>query len=186
MFKSTLAAAVTLLILSSTALAAPDDASKCSPFKVAGSYVLQFSPYIDQLKLGIDGTAYWFSSASFDFILQGAIIPQIGSWTCLDDGTVLVTTIGSAYGNQSPFGDIPQLGQPLDINIAKNRRFTEKLSVVDRDTLRPTHLITTLIPLSNDPLGPGVVTRGSCTPSGTPCNPSLTYRRIRPQLTDIP
>src|SRR6266705_2709758 len=48
------------------------------------------------------------------------------------------------------------------------------------------HRINTHIPLSNDPLGPGVVNPGSaCTPSGTPCNPS-PYKRIRPQLTDIP
>jgi hypothetical protein len=185
MFKSILAALVTLLILSSTALAAPDDASKCNPFKVAGSYVLHFSPYIDQLTLGIDGTAYSFTSASFDAFLQGPIIPEIGGWTCLDDGTVLVTTIGSAYSNNSPFGDIPQPGQPLDINIAVNRRNTRKLSVIDRDTLLTTHGIITLIPLSNDPLGPGVVTPHSCTPSGTPCDPS-PFKRIRPQLTDIP
>jgi hypothetical protein len=180
MLKSTLAALVALLILSSTALAAP----RCTPFMVAGSYVRQATPYIDQLTLGIDGTAYWFNSGSFDFILQGAIIPEIGGWTCLDDGTVLVTTIGSAYGNHSPFGDIPQPSQPLDINIDINLRLTQKLSVVDRDTLRQTHGINTRIPLSNDPLGPGVVGR-VCTPSGTPCNPA-PYRRIKPQITDIP
>jgi hypothetical protein len=187
MFKSALTALVALFILSSTALAAPDDASKCNPFKVTGSYVRQnnVNPYIEQLRLGIDGTAYWFNSGSFDSILLGAIIPEIGSWTCLDDGTVLVTTIGTAYFQNSPFGDIPQPGQPLDINIAENLRLTQKLSVVDRDTLQPTHQISTGIPLSNDPLGPGVVGRRSCTPSGTPCNPS-PYKRIRPQLTDIP
>jgi hypothetical protein len=179
MFKSTFAALVTLLIVSSTALAAP----RCNLFTVTGSYVRQTNPYIDQLKLGIDGTAYWFNSSSFDLILTGAFIPEIGSWTCLADGTVLVTTIGTNYSQNSSFGDIPQTGLSLDINIFENIRFTQKLSVVDQDTLRPTHRINTHIPLSNDPLGPGVVT--ACTPSGTPCNPS-PYKRIRPQLTDIP
>jgi hypothetical protein len=180
MFKSKLAAVVTLLILSSTALAA-----RCNPFTVAGSYVRQTQPYIEQLKLGVDGTAYWFSSSSFDLILTGAFIPFIGSWTCLEDGTVLVTTIGSGYFPTSPFGDVSQPGQPLDIALGANHRLTQKLSVVDRDTLRQTHSIRTRIPLSNDPLGPGVVGGGSCTPSGTPCDPS-PYKRIRPQLTDIP
>jgi hypothetical protein len=73
----------------------------------------------------------------------------------------------------------------LDIILGANQRQTSKLSVVDRDTLRQTHSIGTRIPLSNNPLGPGVVGRGSCTPSGTPCDPS-PYKRIRPQLTDIP
>jgi hypothetical protein len=72
----------------------------------------------------------------------------------------------------------------LDINISVNHRSTQKLSVVDRDTLRQTHGIPTRIPLSNDPLGPGVVGR-ACTPSGTPCNPA-PYKRIKPQVTDIP
>jgi len=181
MFKSALAALVTLLVLSLTALAAP----KCSPFTVTGSYVRQTNPYIDQLTLGIDGTAYWFSSSSFDLILLGTFTPEIGSWTCLADGTVLVTTIGSEYLQNSPSGDVPQPGQPLDINISVNIRITQKLSVVDLNTLRQTGRTITRISLSNDPLGPGVVGGGSCTPSGKPCDPS-PYRRIRPQLTDIP
>jgi hypothetical protein len=189
MSRNTLAALVGLLILSSTALAAPG----CNPFTVAGSYVRQnvgafngveSSPYIDQLTLNIDGTAYWFNSGSFDYILLGAFIPETGSWTCLPDGTVLVTTIGSIYFQNSPSGDVPQTGQPLDINIASNHRFTQKLSVVDHDTLQPTVMIGTHIPLANDPFGPGTVGRGSCKPSGTPCNPA-PYKRIKPLLTDI-
>ena len=183
MFKSTLAALVTLLTLSSTALAASDDAPKCSPFKVAGSYVRQIVPYIDQLTLGIDGTVYSFSSAAFDLILLGTSNPGIGSWTCLDDGTVLVTTTRSEYLQNSPSGDIPQPGQPLDINIFSNLRYTQKLTVVDLNTLQLTHQIRTNIPVSNDPLGPGVA--HGCTPNGNPCNPAL-YRRIKPLLTDIP
>ena len=181
MFKSTLAALVALLILSSTAPAAP----RCTPFTVAGSYVRQIVPYIDQLTLSIDGRAYLFNSAAFDLILLGTGTPGIGSWTCLEDGTVLVTTISSVYFQNSPFGDIPQPGQPLDIYIANNNRFTQKLSVVDRDTLRQTHGIPTNIPLSDDPLGPGVVGRRACTPTGNPCNPA-PYRRIKPLLSDIP
>jgi hypothetical protein len=185
MSKSTLAALVALLILSSTALAAPDGAPKCNPFKVTGSYVRQIAPYIDQLTLTIDGRAYSFSSGAFDLILLGTTIPGIGSWTCLDDGTVLVTTIRSEYLQNSPSGDVPQPGQPLDIKISVNLRITNKLSVVDLDTLRETHRIVTRVPLSNDPLGPGVLGGSSCTPSGKPCNPA-PYKRIRPQLTDIP
>jgi hypothetical protein len=185
MFKSTLAALVTLLTLSSTALAASDDAPKCSPFKVAGSYVRQIVPYIDQLTLGIDGTVYSFSSAAFDLILLGTSNPGIGSWTCLDDGTVLVTTIRSEYLQNSPSGDIPQPGQPLDINISVNIRVTNKLSVVDLNTLQETRRIVTRVPLSNDPFGPGVLGGSSCMPPAKPCNPA-PYKRIRPLVTDIP
>jgi hypothetical protein len=188
MSRNTLAALVVLLILSSTALAAP----VCNPFTVTGSYVRQnvgslprngidISPYIDQLTLHIDGTAYWFNSGSFDLILQGAFTPQVGSWTCLPDGTVLVTTVGSNYLN--PTSDVAQSGQQLDINIVFNLRYTQKLSVVDHDTLQLTHQIRTGTPLANDPLGPGVA--HGCTPTGNPCNPA-PYKRIKPLLTDIP
>jgi hypothetical protein len=175
MFKSTLAALVALLILSSTAFAAP----KCS-LLVTGSYVRQVypaTPYIDQLTLSIDGTAYWFSSLSFDQILTGAFIPQIGSWKCLADGSVLVTTIGTNYlGNPLP------VAAGTNIYILDNLRFTQKLSVVDFDTLQATHRISTNIPLSDDPLGPGSVS--GCKPSGTPCNPA-PYKRVKPLPTDI-
>jgi hypothetical protein len=181
MFKRILSALVALFILSSPALAAP----RCKPFTVAGSYVRQTSPYIDQLTLGIDGTAYSFSSGAFDLILLGTTIPGVGSWTCLDDGTVLVTTIRSEYVQNSPSGDVPQPGQPLDINISVNLRITNKLSVVDLNTLQEAHRIVTRVPLSDDPFGPGALGGSSCTPSGRPCTPA-PYRRIKPQVTDIP
>src|SRR5262249_53058467 len=147
------AALVALLILSSTAFTA----TRCKPFTVAGSYVRQASPYIDQLTLGIDGTAYSFSSGAFDLILLGTTIPGVGSWQCLDDGTVLVTTVRSEYLQNSPSGDVPQPGQPLDINISVNLRITNKLSMVDLNTLQETHRIVTRVPLSDDPFGPGVL-----------------------------
>src|SRR5438270_3606323 len=126
MRKSTFAAMVALLLLSSTAPAA----ATCSPSTVAGSYVRRVSPYIDQLTLSVDGTAYWSDSRFFDRILLGSGLPEVGSWTCLADGSVLVTTIGTTYLQNSPSGDVPQPGQPLDIDIANNVRITQKLSIV--------------------------------------------------------
>ena len=181
MFKSTLAASIALLILSSTVLAAP----KCTPFTVAGSYVRQTSPDIDQLKLGLDGTVYSYSSGAFDLILLGTTIPGIGSWTCLNDGSVLVTTIQSAYVQNSIFGDVPQPGLPLDINLSVNLRITSKLSVLNGNTLQEVDRIVTRVPLTDDPFGPGVRGGSSCMPSGKPCTPA-PYRRITAQLTDIP
>ena len=181
MLKSKLAAFVGLLILTSTALAAP----KCSPFTVAGAYVRQVPPYIDQLTLNMDGTVYSFSSGAFDLILDGTIIPAVGSWTCLKDGTVLVTTILSQYVQNSPTSDVPVPGQPLDINISVNTRATSKLSVLDANTLQETNRIVTRLPLTDDPFGPGVRGVSSCMPAGKPCSPA-PYRRIKPQVTDIP
>ncbi|PWT84749.1 MAG: hypothetical protein C5B58_04210, partial [Acidobacteria bacterium] len=136
------------------------------------------------LTLNMDGTVYWFSSGAFDLILDGTIIPAVGSWTCLKDGTVLVTTILSQYVQNSPSSDVPVPGQPLDINISVNARGTSKFSVLDGNTLQQTYGITTRVSLSDDPFGPGVRGR-SCMPSGNPC-PTAPYRRIKPQIADIP
>ena len=179
MFRNTLATLLMVLTLSAMALAAP----KCSPFSVSGSYVRQVPPYIDQLTLRVDGTVYRFTSAAFHLILEGTSIPGIGSWTCLNDGTVLVTTINAGYLND--FGDIPQPGLPLDIYISNNFRVTSKFSVLDGNTLQETDRIVTRISLSDDPFGPGVFGGSSCMPSGKPCAPA-PYRRIKPQVADIP
>ena len=95
----------------------------------SGSYVRQSAAtgsstlYIDQLRLGIDGTAYWFNSDSFDYFLLATYIPTIGSWSCLADGTVLVTTIRSQYFNSvsSVNGDIAIAGWQWDIDISCNK-----------------------------------------------------------------
>jgi len=179
MFKQLSADLVALLLLSATALAV-----KCNPITVPGSYVRQTSPYVDQLTLHVDGTAYWFNSSAFDLILFGTYNPQVGSWTCLADGTVLVTTLGSEYLQNSPSGDIPQTGQPLDINLSTNIRITRKLSVVDLDTMQTTAQVITRVSLDNDPLGPGIIGQSSCKPTGNPCN-QAPFRRIKPLLSDI-
>ena len=180
MRKSTFPAIVALFILSATHFAA----ASCSPATVAGSYVRLLNPYIDQLVLSLDGTAYWHNSASFDQILLGTFQPEVGSWTCLADGSVLVTTVGSTYRQNSATGDVPQSGQPLDIHIYKNVRITQKLTIVDHDTLRQADRIVTQTTLSSNPLGAGTVV-ASCTPSTTACNPAA-YKRIKPKATDLP
>src|SRR5205807_1297781 len=77
--------------------------------------------------------------------------------------------------------DIPQPGQPLDIRISVNLRFTQKLSVINLNTLQQTRRTNTRIPLSNDPLGPGAIGSGSCSPTGRPCDPART-REFAPTL----
>lgn len=180
MFKSTLAAVVTLLMfMGSTGFAGGGGrrgGGKCDPEKVPGSYVRNNAnpPFMQQLKLDSDGTAYWYDSAAFQLILTtGTFIPHIGSWKCLDDGSLLVTTIGTNYD-----------GIAVDTQINQNERLTEKLTVVDSNTLQPTHRIFTAIPLADDPQGPGVLI-SACTPTGTPCAP-VAYKRVKPNPSDIP
>jgi hypothetical protein len=127
---------------------------------------------LDLLKLDSDGTAYWYQSIAFHHLTsEGAFIPEIGSWKCQDDGSLLVTTVGTLF-----------TGTGTDLVMDQNSRFTQKLTVVDSNTLLPTHRIETVIPLASDPLGPGVA--GGCTPMN-PCAP-FAYKRIKTLASDIP
>jgi hypothetical protein len=168
--KNRLAVLVALLIMSSTGFAV----QKCS-LLVSGSYVHQLSAgphYMDELTLAVDGTAYFYQSSSFDFALtQGVYIPAIGSWTCLSDGSVLVTTIASNY---APNGS--------DLNLLNNLRQTIKLSVIDSNTLQQTARSLREIPLADDPLGNTGTVASSC--SGN-CG-SSPFKRVRPIASDLP
>lgn len=179
MINRTLSAIAALVILSATSLAA------CSPSTVAGSYVRRVSPYIDQLVLNLDGTAYWFNSGAYDRILLGTGLPEVGAWTCMADGSVLVTTIGSTYLQNAPTGDVPQSGQPLDINISNNLRITQKLTIIDHDTLAQIDRIVTRTTLTSDPQGAGTLGSSSCSPTTTACN-AARYHRIKPKASDLP
>ena len=174
MFKSTLAALATLLMfMGSTAFAGGGGKeNKCDPQKVPGSYIALrpdvFSgsgfAVLDQLKLGSDGTAYWYQSTAFDLLVsQGSFIPEIGSWKCLKDGTLVVTTIGVNYHTVG--------GQ--DIAKDSNSRFTQKLSVVDSDTLQNIQSVFRFFALTDDPLNP---TGGIPTDSFA----VFQYKRVRP------
>ena len=178
MLKNVLAAMVTLSVLvGSTAFATDDSSGVCKGKKVVGSYVRQRPNFeiIDQLTLNSDGTAYWYQSTAFDFLVTGgSFIPQTGSWTCTDDGSVVVTTIGTAYRSTG-----------ADLVKDTNGRLTERLSVIDNDTLLPTHRQFRDFALTDDPRGPNGFNVRGCSPATGGC-PANTYQRIKPIISDVP
>jgi len=178
MFKSALAALFTLLMFMGATAFAGGSGTECDPEKVAGSYIAlrptTFSGsglgVLDQLKLGSDGTAYWYQSTAFDLLVsQGSFIPEIGSWKCLRDGTLVVTTIGVNYHTVG--------GQ--DIAKDSNHRFTQKLSVVDSNTLQTISRVARNFALTDDPLGP----LGVPGPTSTAV---FQFKRVKPLPSDIP
>jgi hypothetical protein len=182
MFKTALAGLFTLLMLIGSTAFADDhdkDKDKCNPKKVTGSYVAlrpnTFSGsglgILDQLKLNSDGTAYWYQSTSFDlFISAGTVIPEIGSWECREDGTLVVTTVGVTY---QPTG-------AGDTRKDTNTRFTQKLAVIDGDTLQTIRRVFRSFPLTSDPLDPqgGTITGDS--------QVAFQYKRVKPIPSDAP
>lgn len=177
MFKTTLAAVFTLLIfMGSTAFAD----GTCDKDKVAGAYLRQLHgvtpappgpDVFDQLLLTSDGTAYWYQSTAFDFLVTGgSFIPGVGSWKCIDDYTLVVTVISVNY--HSLGGDIEK-----DTTF----RFTQKISVVDSNTLKPLNRVTKVFALTVDPLSATAV------PLSTGQNTNQTlYKRIKPFRSDVP
>lgn len=167
------AALVILSVSMAPVLADNNNSGVCSGKKVVGSFI-RVNPgnkYMDQLILTGDGIAYWYQSTAFDFLVTGGTyIPEIGSWACQTDGTVLVTTISTQYQ--------PQSGDEVK---DKNTRFTQKLIVVDEDTLAVSARFTREFALTDDPLGNNGTVQGGC----TSC-PPYTYKRIKPVPTDVP
>ena len=171
MFRSTLGAVITLLIIMGTTAFADGN---CERTKVAGAYLrhLQNGDDIyDQLVLTSDGVAYWYQSTAFDFFLTtGSHIPAIGSWKCIDDKTLVVTTIAVEYGPV-----------PGDLAKQNSARLTQKISVVDSNTLKPLVRVFKRFALSDDPLNPNSVPLSSTTTTfATP------YKRIKPLKSDVP
>ena len=178
MLKSALAALATLLMFMGATAFAGGSGTECDPEKVAGSYIALrpalFSGsglgVLDQLKLGSDGTAYWYQSTAFDLLVsQGSFIPEIGSWKCQRDGTLVVTTIGVNYHTVAA----------QDIAKDSNHRFTQKLSIVDSNTLQNILRVSRAFLLTDDPLGSNFIASGS---SADP----FQWKRVKPITSDVP
>jgi hypothetical protein len=116
-----------------------------------------------------EGTAYWYQSTAFDlFVTTGSFIPQIGSWKCIDDKTLVVTTVGVTY-----------VSTGNDIQKFQNERFTQKLSVIDDKTLQTVARVQRHFNLTDDPLGPNAVTI-------TPLIGQFQYKRVKAFRADVP
>ena len=180
MLRRILTTLVTLVAFStivvSTAFAADD---KCE--KVPGSYIrvraLAGDPFslLDQLTLGSDGTARWYQSNAFHLLVtEGSFIPEVGSWKCQRDGTVLVTTIGASYRSEILPGGI------TDIKLDHYTRFTSTYSIIDKDTLQTIRRVFRDFALTADPLDPN---------GGTNIRDSslvTQFKRVKPLASDIP
>lgn len=166
------------VIITVTAVA---NAKPCDPSKIAGSYIRLgatgdpvFPQVMDQLRLGSDGTAYWYSNLAFQLLTTaGTFIPQVGSWQCTDSNTLVVTTIGAIYERGA-----------TDIELTMHVRFTAKLSIIDNDTLEagPDSRVFRYFALADDPSDPNAVPiQGPFSNTNT-----TSFRRIKPIASDVP
>jgi hypothetical protein len=166
--KSVLVAVVVLSVFVVTP-AFPQGNAGCKNGKFVGTYtsLVTFNDVwgdgsnvvnqtIRQLTLHGDGTAIEEFTSGPDLLLSGGTVSsRIGSWTCRNDGMLVVTLIWAAYlpTADAMFHSIVPT-PPVDILLSNHFRITFLLSVTNASTLtRPQARVRTYDP-TQDPTDP--------------------------------
>lgn len=162
----------------------------CSKIKFFGSYTspdLNRDVFLDgssvhslvfQLTLNADGTANQYWTGLPDYMLNaGSGSPQIGSWTCRNDGKLVVTLIQGSYF------PIPTGGNPnivtSDIELSRHFRTTYLFSVDDENTLTKLQSRTRRYLPTEDPTDPTAGTLAAAN------NTTSTYKRLIASDADL-
>jgi len=121
-----------------------------------GSLVLHQT--IRQLNLHSDGTATEVSTAFPDLMLSsGTASPEVGSWTCRNDGQLVVTLINSSFEPTTDAINHPSsilAPPPVDTVLLFNLRRTYLFSVTDANTLTRVQARTRRYAANEDPTDP--------------------------------
>jgi hypothetical protein len=136
---------------------------------------------IRQLTLHSDGTATEDSTGAPDLMLSaGTISSRVGSWTCRNDGQLVVTLIWAVY---LPTGDAGLHSitptPPVDILLVQHSRTTYLFSVTDANTLTRTQARTRRYTATEDPTDP---TGGTLQPLFTGV---VVYKRLVASDADL-
>jgi hypothetical protein len=198
MFKSTFAALITLLILSSTAFAGKPKPPKCNPGTVAGSYTSAdpnpdvfgngtniAHTWLFQLNLQEDGTVFQYWTGFNDYFVEtGTASPYVGSWKCLPDGKLVVTVIRALYTPiplGSPACSVGPVCVPTpDLELFRHLRSTYLFSVEDENTLKRVKAVARRYGVTEDPSDP---TGGILGPIVTN---EVVYKRLKASDADLP
>ena len=136
---------------------------------------------IRQLTLHSDGTATEDSTGALDIMLSGGTISsRIGSWTCRNDGRLVVTLIWAVYlptADAASHGVVPT--PPVDILLAQHTRATYLFSVTDANQLTLIQARRRVYSATEDPTDP---TGGVLRPLNTG---SDVYKRLVASDADL-
>ena len=156
----------------------------CNPLTVQGTYIRQIpaAEVIDQLELHIDGTAAWYQSTAFDFLVTGGtFIREVGSWKCVSATRLVVTTIGMGYQPTQTPDAFPPNNLVTDEAKFAYLRHTHQFDVVSINTLNRTRRVFMEIKLSDNPLDPNVVPL-----SIQDTSVQALFQRVIPLTSDLP
>jgi hypothetical protein len=165
-------------------------ATGCKKFNFVGSYTRP-QPNVDifgdgvfihdwvyQLNLHGDGTASQFWTGGPDFMMNGGFGAQwIGSWTCRDDGKLVVTMIVADY-NPVAAGTTPNVAVP-DIGLVFHLRSTWLFTVDSASSITRVQARNRVYQSNQDPTDP---TGGSLRPINTD---TVTYTRLVASDSDL-
>lgn len=137
---------------------------------------------IRQLTLHSDGTATEESTGAPDIMLSGGTTSsRIGSWTCRNDGKLVVTLIFAVYLPTADALSHPSIvpAPPVDILLSQHTRGTYLFSVTDANTLTRIQSRNRVYDATQDPTDP---TGGVLRPLNT--NP-VVYTRLVASDADL-
>lgn len=133
--------------------------------------------YLSQLNLQSDGTVFQYNTGFPDIMLNsGTGTPNIGSWTCRDDGKLVVTFIGAAY---APTTDVHGNPATVDLLLQNHTRVTLLFTVTDGDTLTRTEARARTYSVTQDPSNPS---GGTLRPLNTSV---VVYKRVVASDADL-
>lgn len=132
--------------------------------------------FVYQLNIHSDGTAtqYWTGSKDY-FTALGTGSAYRGSWTCRNDGKLIVTLINANY---FPVTNNPNVTGP-DVELRQTFRTTYLFSVDDENTLTTVQARTRTYLPNQDPTDPNGGTLGTLS------RKPLTYSRLIASDADL-
>jgi hypothetical protein len=159
--RTIIALAAITIFMSVTTLAGPPKTG-CKKFSFTGSFLSPsqdfdvfgdgslFHSFAFQLTLNSDGSANQYWTGLPDYLLNaGSGSPQIGSWTCRDDGKLIITLISATYVPAAA-GSLPNVLKN-DLRLTSHSRTTYLFSVDDDNTLTRTQSRTRRYTPAQDP-----------------------------------
>lgn len=132
--------------------------------------------YVNQLTLNENGTAdlYWTGYNDY-FTNLGTGSPSIGSWTCRNDGKLIVTLITGVYAPSVPSANAPN----PDVTLVLHFRTTYLFSVEDGNTIKRVQSRTRRYTPAQDPGDPNGGILGALN------NTESTYKRVVASDADL-
>ena len=188
MFQKMIIVFVALVVF--TVVPAMADQTGCKKINFTGSYLTPdlnrdvffdgsvFHSLVFQLTLNSDGTANQYWTGLPDYLINlGTGSPQIGSWTCRNDGKLVVILIQGTYFPVQP-GSNPNITTP-DVELSRHFRTTYLFSVDDVNTLTKIQSRTRRYTPAEDPTDPAVGTLAATN------NTAVVYKRLTATDADL-